>query len=104
MGADDFPSFAVRLNSLTLGLPSSTAEEFCESLVEDVGLCGVPGVRISGSQRSEMRTSHVRGPREMSCPAFRAIKTPPAWKRAHRPHTSSVETKIYWGFKRALLI
>ena len=51
-----------------------------------------------------MRTSHVREPREMSCPAFRAIKTPPARKRAHRSHTSAVEIKIYWGFERVLLI
>ena len=29
---------------------------------------------ISGSRPSEMRTSHVREPREMSCPAFRAIR------------------------------
>jgi hypothetical protein len=46
----------------------------------------------------------VREPREISCPAFRAIRTPPARKRAHRPHTSAVEIKIFKGFERVLLI
>jgi hypothetical protein len=59
---------------------------------------------ISGSRPSEMRTSHVREPREMSCPAFRAISTPPARNWAHRSHTSAVETTIYWDFERMLLI
>jgi hypothetical protein len=36
--------------------------------------------------------------------SFRAIKTPPARKRAHRSHKSALEIKIYWGFKRVLLI
>lgn len=30
--------------------------------------------------------------------------TPPARNWAHRSHTSVVEIKIYWGFKRVLLI
>src|SRR6266849_88183 len=61
-------------------------------------------VPVSGSRPSETRTSHVREPREMSCPAFRAIRTPPARKRAHRSHTSALEINIYWGWERVLLI
>ena len=38
----------------------------------------------------------IREPREVSCLLFRAIKTPPDRERAHRPHTSAVEIKIYW--------
>lgn len=55
------------------------------------------GKRVSFVFPSETRTSHVREPREMSCPAFQAIRTPPARKRAHRPHTSAAKVKIYWG-------
>src|ERR1051326_4538392 len=71
----------------------------CRTL--NYGICELP---FSGSRPSEIRTSHVRGPREMSCPAFRAMRTPPPRKWAHRSHTSAVEIKIYWGFKRMLLI
>src|SRR5579863_8576322 len=61
-------------------------------------------VPLSGSRPRETRTSHVCGPREMSCPAFRAIRIPPAQKRAHRPHTRGTKIKNYWGFGRVLLI
>src|SRR5450755_313235 len=61
-------------------------------------------VPLSGSRPTETRTSHVWGPREMSCPAFRAIRIPPAQKRAHRSHTCGKKIKNYRGFERMLLI
>jgi hypothetical protein len=59
---------------------------------------------VSEARPSETRTTHVREPREMSCRAFRAIKhLLPGIGHTGRT-TSTVEIKIYWGFKRVLLI
>src|ERR1700731_4297983 len=58
----------------------------------------------SGRRPRETQRSHVPEPREMSCPVFRAIKTPPARKWAHRSHTGAEGIKIYWGFETVLLI
>jgi hypothetical protein len=69
------------------------------AISDDYKAQGYFPVPVSGSRPSETRTSHAREPREMSCPAFRAIETPPARKRAHRSHTSAVEIRNYWDLK-----
>lgn len=62
---------------------------------------GFPIVRRAAA---ETQTSHVRGRREMSWPGFRAITTPHARNRAHKPHTSGAEINIYRGFEWVPLI
>jgi hypothetical protein len=65
-----------------------------------LGQCGW----LPGSRPLETWTSHARGPLAMRWPALQAAKAPPTGNRAHNPHTSVTESRIYRGFEGVLLV
>jgi len=93
-GGDALSRAPVTSHSNTFGLRGTSPERFC------YGICGFP---FLGRDLVKCERAGARAERD-ELPCFLSHDTPLADKGAHRSHTSAVETRIYWGLERVLLI